>query len=205
MIGNLTIGQKASLLWAMEGGRFFQTGGLFLLGYLIGRKGWLVESVENKMVWVRVVIISALAYVPMATMASITKGSYAGLVFDMWHKLMFTGVLVSSFTIAYWSLNHFRKICTPLSTYGRMSLSNYLGQSYLGALLFFPFGFNLAAHLGSFASLGVGLGMFIFQILVCQCWFKNYKKGPLESLWHKLTWISFNKRKVVQDQQVKFQ
>ena len=31
--GNITLGQKASLLWAVNAGRFFQTAGLFLLGF----------------------------------------------------------------------------------------------------------------------------------------------------------------------------
>ena len=35
---NITLGQKASLLWAVNAGRFFQTAGLFLLGFYIGRK-----------------------------------------------------------------------------------------------------------------------------------------------------------------------
>lgn len=35
---NVTLGQKASLFWAVNAGRFFQTAGLFLLGFHIGRK-----------------------------------------------------------------------------------------------------------------------------------------------------------------------
>ena len=34
--GNVTLGQKASLLWAVGAGRFLQTAGLFLLGLLLG-------------------------------------------------------------------------------------------------------------------------------------------------------------------------
>ena len=33
IVGNITLGQKASLLWAVNAGRFFQTAGLFLLGF----------------------------------------------------------------------------------------------------------------------------------------------------------------------------
>ena len=202
IIGNLTLGQKASLLWAIEGGRFFQTGGLFLLGYLIGRKGWFVESDQNKKRWEYVMAISAIAYVPAATLAKLTIGSYAGLVFDMWHKVLFTGVIVSVFTTCYWSLPRFVKLCKPLRSYGRMTLTNYIAQSYIGAILFFPIGLNLAPHLGMFASLFVAIGIFIFQVWFCNLWFKNHTKGPLESLWHKLTWITIRKNSNIAKKQL---
>ena len=38
LIGNVTLGQKASLFWAIGAGRFLQTAGLFLFGLYIGRK-----------------------------------------------------------------------------------------------------------------------------------------------------------------------
>ena len=37
---NVTLGQKASLLWAVNAGRFSQTAGLFLLGFYVGRRQW---------------------------------------------------------------------------------------------------------------------------------------------------------------------
>ncbi len=41
---NLWEGQLASLAWAWEHGRIFQTTGLFMLGMLIGREGWLLKD-----------------------------------------------------------------------------------------------------------------------------------------------------------------
>ena len=44
LIGNITLGQKASLFWAIGAGRFLQTAGLFLFGLYIGRKELLVTT-----------------------------------------------------------------------------------------------------------------------------------------------------------------
>lgn len=44
---NVTLGQKASLLWAVGAGRYVQTCGLFMLGMLIGRKKLFIPSEEN--------------------------------------------------------------------------------------------------------------------------------------------------------------
>ena len=45
--GNVTLGQKARLLWAVNAGRYSQTAGLFLLGLLLGRRGLFSDSADN--------------------------------------------------------------------------------------------------------------------------------------------------------------
>ncbi len=50
---NITLGQKASLLWAVNAGRFFQTAGLFLLGSYIGRRRLFVSSGQNSRFWIK--------------------------------------------------------------------------------------------------------------------------------------------------------
>ncbi|MGL4852120.1 MAG: DUF418 domain-containing protein [Phocaeicola sp.] len=193
LLGNLTTGQKASFVWAIETGRFAQTGGLFLLGFLFGRTTRFTESERNLLFWRNILITSAICYVPLHTIAVATKGGYPGYAFDMWQKLALMFVLVPAFVLSYWSKKRFRNWCAPLHTYGRMSLSNYLGQSVLGALLFFPFFLNLAPVAGMTVSLFIGIGMFIVQVCFCKFWFNYFSKGPLEYLWGKLTWLGGNK------------
>ena len=45
---NITLGQKASLMWAVEAGRASQTAGLFLLGLLLGRKEKFINTPQNQ-------------------------------------------------------------------------------------------------------------------------------------------------------------
>lgn len=100
---NITLGQKASLLWAVNAGRFFQTAGLFFLGFWLG--------------------------------------------------------------------------------------TNYVTQSVIGALVYFPFGLYLAPHFGYTLSLLAGVAVFILQMLFCRWWLSRHRQGPLEYVWHKWTWI----------------
>ena len=58
ILGNITLGQKASLFWAIGAGRFLQTAGLFMLGFLIGRKQLFVTSDNNTRFWIKALIIS---------------------------------------------------------------------------------------------------------------------------------------------------
>ena len=195
-IENITTGQKASLLWAVGGGRFVQTIGLFLLGFLLSRKNLFIDSQENTRFWIKLLICSSIAFGLLYPLrvewydngsTEIIKNSI-GTALDMWQKLSFTMVIVSSFVLIYYN-SPYRSVMGKLKVYGRMSLTNYVTQSIIGALIFFPIGLHLSPYLGYTASLIVGVFIIVVQLYFCNLWFKHYKQGPLEKLWHKATWI----------------
>ena len=116
----------------------------------------------------------------------------AGTAFDMWQKLAFTLVLVASFVILYQNRT-FSKMVGNLRFYGKMSLTNYITQSIIGAAIYFPFGLYLAPYCGYTVSLLIGLFTFLLQVLFCKWWLGKHKQGPLEYIWHKWTWIGTDK------------
>ncbi len=195
---NITLGQKASLLWAVNAGRFFQTAGLFLLGFYIGRKQYFVSSERNFRFWVKVLIVSAIVFAPLYTLKELVMNSdeivrqTVGTAFDMWQKLSFTFVLVASFVLLYQS-EKFSRIVGNLRFYGKMSLTNYITQSIIGAIIYFPFGLHLAPYCGYSLSLLIGICVFLLQVKFCRWWLSKYKQGPLEYVWHKWTWLGTGK------------
>ena len=198
LLGNITLGQKASLFWAINAGRFFQTAGLFLLGFYIGRKQLFVSSEKNLRIWVKTLIVSAISFAPLYTLKDLIMKNdaivqqSAGTAFDMWQKLAFTLVLVASFVILYQNRT-FSKMVGNLRFYGKMSLTNYITQSIIGAAIYFPFGLYLAPYCGYTVSLLTGLFTFLLQVLFCKWWLGKHKQGPLEYIWHKWTWIGTDK------------
>ena len=60
---NLWEGQLASLAWAWDNGRVFQTAALFLFGYLIGRRELFRE--DNLKFWNKVLCGSLVAFFPL--------------------------------------------------------------------------------------------------------------------------------------------
>lgn len=197
IVGNVTLGQKASLFWAIGAGRFLQTAGLFMLGLLIGRKQLFVTSESNMRFWVKALIVSAVAFGPLYQLkvllydnadAAMIKQT-VGVVMDMWQKFAFTIVLVASFVLLY-QKDSFKKLTAGLRFYGKMSLTNYISQSILGAIIYFPFGLYLAPYCGYTVSLLIGFVLFLVQVSFCKWWLKSHKQGPLESVWHRLTWIN---------------
>ena len=198
ILGNITLGQKDSLFWAINAGRFFQTAGLFLLGFYIGRKQLFVSSEKNLHLWIKTLIVSAISFAPLYTLKELVMKNdaiiqqSAGTAFDMWQKLAFTLVLVASFVILYPN-NTFNKMVSNLRFYGKMSLTNYITQSIIGAFIYFPFGLYLAPYCGYTISLLIGIFTFLLQVRFCKWWLNKHKQGPLEYIWHKWTWIGTNK------------
>lgn len=198
ILGNITLGQKASLLWAVNAGRFFQTAGLFLLGFYIGRKQLFVSTEKNLRFWVKTLIISAIAFAPLYTLKELIMTNdmiirqTVGTAFDMWQKLAFTFVLVSSFILLYQS-RKFSQAVNNLRFYGKMSLTNYITQSVIGAIIYFPLGLYLAPYCGYTVSLLIGFLTFLLQVKFSKWWLGRYKQGPLEYIWHRWTWIGAGK------------
>lgn len=198
ILGNITLGQKASLFWAINAGRFFQTAGLFLLGFYIGRRQLFASSEQNLRIWVKTLIISAVLFAPLYTLKELIMKSdviiqqTAGTAFDMWQKLAFTLVLIASFVILFQNKTFCKKVGN-LRFYGKMSLTNYITQSIIGAVIYFPFGLYLAPYCGYAVSLLIGLFTFLLQVLFCKWWLGRHRQGPLEYIWHKWTWIGTDK------------
>ncbi|MEY8628487.1 MULTISPECIES: DUF418 domain-containing protein [Bacteroides] len=193
--GNVTLGQKASLFWAIGAGRFLQTAGLFLMGLYIGRKELFVTTDSHLRFWIKTLIVAAICFAPLYSLKELIMQSESDIVkqtvgtaFDMWQKFAFTFVLVASFVILY-QKEKFRKAVTNLRFYGKMSLTNYISQSIMGAIIYFPFGFYLAPYCGYTVSLIIGIVLFLLQVRFCKWWLSKHKQGPLESVWHKWTWL----------------
>lgn len=198
--GNVTLGQKVSLLWAVNAGRFVQTAGLFLLGSYFSRKHLFISTEKNAAFWVRILIISAISFAPLYTLKELIMKNDAiiqqsvGTVFDMWQKLAFTLTLIASFVLLYhYSRFRFSKAFNDLRYYGRMSLTNYVSQSIIGAIIYFPIGLYLAPYCGYAISLLIGIVVFLLQLQFSKWWLSKYKQGPLEHIWHKWTWIGRGK------------
>ena len=195
--GNVTLGQKASLFWAIGAGRFLQTAGLFMLGLLIGRNQLFVTSDNNTRFWVKALIISAILFCPLYQLKvmlydnsdAVMIKQTVGVILDMWQKFAFTAVLVASFVLLY-QKESVKRLTAGLRFYGKMSLTNYISQSIMGAIIYFPFGLYLAPYCGYTVSLLIGFVLFLLQVSFCKWWLKGHKQGPLEGLWHKLTWIN---------------
>lgn len=94
---------------------------------------------------------------------------YIGAITLLLHK--------SSSRIAFW-----------LGNAGRLGLTNYLMQTVICMLLFYPFGLKLTGKLTLLQSLLLAVLIFIVQVIYSNIWLRYYKMGPMEALWRRLTY-----------------
>jgi uncharacterized protein len=73
---------------------------------------------------------------------------------------------------------------------GRMTLTNYMTQNFLGMLLFSGFGFGFAIsgrlHFGYY--LTFAFIIYVLQVYFSKWWLKRYKYGPIEWVWRQLSY-----------------
>lgn len=192
---NLWDGQLASLGWAVENARCFQTPALFLLGMLVGRLRLFYDTPQNKRLWFGLFMSALILFFPMNGLAPMLKEYVqnpavlkpALLITTSLAKFFFMTVLVSGTILVYYTFPSIQKILSKIIPYGKMSLTNYITQSIVGSFLFYNWGLKLS--LGAFHSALLGVAMLIAQYALCCWWMKHHQHGPLEYLWKKATWI----------------
>ena len=194
--GNITNGKMAVLLWTWEAGRVFQTISLFMFGMLAGRKLLFTRGVTQTKFWQKALLIAGLAFIPLFIVKtnipdwinSVAINRPLGLIISSWSNMAFMMVLVSGFTLLFHT-RALNKTLNVFSAYGRMSLSNYVMQSILGAFIYYGFGLGLYQYTGATYCLLIGLALAIIQGIFSKQWMKRHRQGPLETIWHKLTWL----------------
>lgn len=193
-------GNIANMGWMILHGRVTQTAGLFMVGMLIGRSQVLLYSEKNIKLWINVFIIATLAFFPIYGLIDILPDFISRealivpstLILKSLSNIAFTGILFAGVILVYY-LTKLKSVLHQLAPYGRMSLTNYLSQSLVGAFLFYNWGLGLYRHTGITVCFLIGIGVFLLQYFFCRWWLRSHRQGPLEWLWKKATWIKVGK------------
>ncbi|MBT2699552.1 DUF418 domain-containing protein [Bacillus sp. ISL-40] len=82
-----------------------------------------------------------------------------------------------------------RQVLSPLKSYGRMALTNYVSQTTFilvaGKLL------DLFDHITYLQSLYFCLAIYVIQLTFSAIWLRHFSFGPLEWVWRTLTYFEF--------------
>jgi uncharacterized protein len=194
--GNLINGKTAVVLWTYENGRILQTPAIFMLGMLLGRNKLFAASETSNKFWKKVLVLAVSLFavlfavkmiIPNIIPRQATSAELIVIITSL-ANFAFMFVWVSSFVLVF-QKNIVHRILTKLEVFGKMSLSNYVMQSIVGSFIYYGFGLGLYKYTGATMSLLIGITLFILQLTFCHWWMKSHTHGPLEGIWHKLTWI----------------
>lgn len=186
---NLTRGNVVKWSFYVERGRAMQIVGLFLVGMVAQRRGWLARADRHLKGWLAVLaggVVLGLLGADLAQMAGdalprLPGDRQAATVGLMWSALGWTGVHAALFVLAWQT--PFHRLLGWLAPPGRMTLTLYVGQSLLMAPLLYGWGLGLWDAYDPTAMAMAGLALFGAQALAARWWFARYRYGPLEWLW----------------------
>ena len=81
------------------------------------------------------------------------------------------------------------RIRRGLAAAGRIALTNYLLQSAFACLLFHGYGLGLYGKVPPAAQVLLVLAVFLVQAVASLAWLRHYRRGPLEELLRKFTYL----------------
>lgn len=177
----------------IDGNRFFKVMGLFLLGFYIGRNRLFAGLNEHRFLLKRVFLYGCFVGLPFSLLYA-----WSAMNVHPWglagHSVFYT-FSVFPMGLAYMSgicLLYLRKgencFFRALAAPGRMALTNYIGQSVWGIIIFYGIGFGLGANTGLVYVLLIATVVYFVEMLFSYFWLSYFRFGPLEWIWRMLTY-----------------
>ena len=168
---------------------------LFLLGMLSVRLGWLTRPHRHLDLWRRVRTVGLCIGLPFNLVwAAMALAQAINPVHPQpWNDLVFALLPVGGSVLAAAYLASVmlarggarRLLFDWLAPVGRMSLTNYLGQSLLGLLLLQGAGLGLGALAERRPALLLALAaaIMVLQVLLSRWWLARHAQGPIEAIY----------------------
>jgi uncharacterized protein len=176
----------------IEGNRVVKVLGLFILGLYIGRNRLYARIEEFIPILKKIQFYGFLWGLP--TSCFFAWNEVNGHPLGVIGSSIIYALCIVPMTFAYisliclWYLKHKdRKIFSFFAAPGRMALTNYVGQSVFGIIIFYGVGFKLAL-MGLIYVEMIAAGVFVFQILFSNIWLRYFQFGPLEWIWRIFTY-----------------
>jgi uncharacterized protein len=186
----IQLGQLVTLPWLL---------GLFLLGFAVGRAGWLADLAAHRAGLRRLALVGILVGLPLnLPLAASGPLGYDGpqaaaALTEPWLVGAVTGAqLIAAPLLAVGYLSALTLVFLrwrapgPLVATGRMALTAYLSQSVLALIVFA--GFGLYGQLSATSSLIVVAGIWLVLLVACPLWLRTMRMGPAEWVWRALTY-----------------
>ncbi len=202
---NLTTGSLSKWFFFFDGSRGFQLFGLFLIGLVFGRMGFLVHPISftrlRKIMFVFAILGAIIFFALQQYLATPNvkalwpEGNMAKWYLDElvggYFCLAFMTILVLSF-IALYQKQIGQKILSILAPAGRMSLTIYVSQSLCGVPFYYGYGLGMYDKITQPQALLLGVVFFSLQVAFAHWWMKRFHYGPLEWVWRAGTYLTTN-------------
>ena len=186
--------QNQTLVFMIE--MFWRASAMMLLGIILYRKGILTAEKSTgfykKLMWVGFVpglILSGISlsqvyFYEWNAAYVMNIGANYKFVSGLFMALGYIGLVIWCY-----KKGMFIKFQKRLRATGRMAFTNYIGMSVICTLIFNGHGLGLFGTLDRLQQFLIVISIWILILIISPLVLKNYRFGPLEWLWRKLTYF----------------
>lgn len=164
----------------------------FLFGYAAGRRRLLTDVAGNRQLLRRV---QRVGYpVGLAGGVIFASGGGTSNLTGLTVSVLTAPLLAAAYAatvLRFFQTDRGRRVAAVLAPAGRMSLSNYLGQSLLCVLIFTGVGLGLVGAVPPLVTVLVAVAVYGVQLAVSTAWLARFRYGPMEWLlraWTEQRW-----------------
>ena len=192
---SLRINDYGQVLTSMALVSIPQVVGLFLLGALAGRLGWLAHPGRHVRVW-RAAAWIGVGAAPLAVLGAWMNframrdlpgdSASVGIVFQLFGSALVC--LYVALAVRWRDHAAMRGVIAWLAPAGRMPLTNYLLQSLLMGALLSGWGLGLGAALGRLELALLACAFVAIQLVASRSWIARFGQGPVEAVWRAWTY-----------------
>ena len=190
---------KTKIKFQFDSGRIYVTLGFFLLGLYAGRRRLFQQLATHRLLFRRVarysgwlVLVIILLFVVAIAILGQDKQPpkaidllFSGL-FDLGNGAL-TVFYITGLTLLF-QRDSWQAVCSPLAAIGKMAMTNYIGQSVIGTLIFYGYGLGLMGKITTAQAVLFTIPIFLVQVLFSRWWLARFQYGPLEWVWRSLTY-----------------
>lgn len=178
----------------VDGNRYFKVLGLFLIGYWIGRHKFYTDLLLYKKLLKKVCTWGLCLGLPLSSLYAWSAMHGKPFGFGTHSLFYFLSVYLTAFGyISAFCLLYLKSreagVWRLLSAPGRMALTNYIGQSLVGVMIFYGIGLGIGATVGLVYGEIIALAVFIGEVIFSVAWLGYFRFGPLEWIWRCLTYL----------------
>lgn len=168
--------------------------GMFLLGFLVGRRNIFADVVGHRTLLSRTALFGFLIGVPLAFLGAYLEGS--GFPLPNLRGVTETtakSIAIPALALAYAAglcllFQRARTLMRFFAPVGRMALTNYLTHSIAGIIVFYGIGFGLFGKVSLTVSLALAIGFYVLQMFASGWWLTRATFGPAEWVWRMMTY-----------------
>lgn len=168
-----------------------RTLGLMMLGYWLGREGYITRWRELG-TW-RMTAAWFMAVMVMYAVVFLLRSHYqSSIVLQELLNMQFVVQAIFMSVLVLTLCRDGGRWMEPLACYGRLGLTNYFFQGVVGVALFSEW--FIPHRFGFMPVLGIMIGFYVMQVIFSVIWCRTHRYGPLEYLWRKATSIIPDRR-----------